>query len=647
MGQTTKEHSSSDYQSLGLKCGLELHQQLETERKLFCRCKTDLQLDEPMTRLTRHMRPTLSEMGEYDKAALMEFKKQKIITYEVYDSTCTYEIDETPPFDPDANAIDLAITIARLLQMEILDELHVNRKQYLDGSIPTGFQRTMIVGVGGKVKIAKRIIYLDMLALEEDSCREVTNIGRNIVWRVDRLGTPLVEIATKTFNLDDPEEIKDIAKGIGRILRATGKVKRGLGTIRQDLNISIEKGARVEIKGVQILDMLPEYVKLEVIRQLALIEIKEEMEQRKLTPALFENNTIDCKGLFKKTKCKFLIAAIKNKEQIIGIKLPGMRGLLGKEVQTGRSFGKEIADRVKVITGLGGILHTDELPNYGFTEDEVITLRDEFACQKNDAVILITGKKEDTMQAVEEVITRVKEAFDGVPEETRHAVDDGTTTFRRYLGGAGRMYPDTDSYPIVISESRIKRIEEELPELPDKREERYIQIFKLPEAIAKSLSISSRVPLFEELVKIGLDPTLIAVTLEQTMKSLEREKVPVGKLSDIMIKEIFQLLLEKKIAKEAIPSLLRHRAEHPKDKIGEALTALGLEAISEEVLKIIIDKELTKNLDLLRDAGNRAIGKIIGFVMTDVRGKIDGKIVNECVKKQLSEKLEEIAAEKG
>ncbi|MHA1462580.1 MAG: hypothetical protein ACTSQ0_05885 [Candidatus Heimdallarchaeota archaeon] len=212
------------------------------------------------------------------------------------------------------------------------------------------------------------------------------------------------------------------------------------------------------------------------------------------------------------------------------------------------------------------------------------------------------------------------------------------------------MYPDTDYYPIVISESRIKRIEEELPELPDKREERYIQIFKLPEAIAKiakSLSISSRVPLFEELVKIGLDPTLIAVTLEQTMKSLEREKVPVGKLSDIMIKEIFQLLLEKKIAKEAIPSLLRHRAEHPKDKIGEALTALGLEAISEEVLKIIIDKELTKNLDLLRDAGNRAIGKIIGFVMTDVRGKIDGKIVNECVKKQLSEKLEEIAAEKG
>ncbi len=312
MVQTTKEHSSYDYQALGLKCGLELHQQLETGRKLFCKCKTDLQLDEPMARITRHMRPTLSEMGENDKTALMEFRKEQIITYEVHDSTCTYEIDEAPPFEIDSNAIDLALTIARLLQMEILDELHVNRKQYLDGSIPAGFQRTMIVGVGGKVKISKRTINLDMLALEEDSCREITNIGRNIVWRVDRLGIPLVEIVTKTFNLDDPNEIKDIAIGISRILRATGKVKRGLGTIRQDLNISIEKGARVEIKGVQILDMLPEYIKLEVIRQLTLIEIKEEMGKRKLTAELFKNNYQDCKDIFKKTKCKFLITAIKN-----------------------------------------------------------------------------------------------------------------------------------------------------------------------------------------------------------------------------------------------------------------------------------------------------------------------------------------------
>ena len=645
MDQATKEQSDFDYQSLGLKCGLELHQQLETGRKLFCRCKTDLQLDEPLTRITRHMRPTLSEMGEYDKAALMEFKKQKIITYEVHDSTCTYEIDETPPFDPDAKAIDLAITIARLLQMEILDELHVNRKQYLDGSIPTGFQRTMIVGGGGKVKIAKRTINLDMLALEEDSWREVTNIGQNIVWRVDRLGTPLVEIATKTFNLDNPEEIKDIAIGIGRILRATGKVKRGLGTIRQDLNISIEKGVRIEIKGVQILDMLPEYVRLEVKRQITLIEIKEEMEKRKLTPALFENNAENCKDIFKKTKCKFLITAIKNKDQIIGLKLPGMLGLLGKEVQIGRSFGKEIADRVKVITGIGGILHTDELPNYGIAETEVATLRDKFDCQKNDVVVIVLGKKEDTKKAIEEVLTRVKEAFDGVPEETRHAVDDGTTTFRRYLGGAGRMYPDTDSYPIIISESRVKRLENELPELPDKKEERYIQIYNLPEAVAKSLAISPRVSLFEDLVKMGLDPTLVAVTLDQTLKSLEREKIPIEKLTDTIIKTIFQFLLEKKIAKEAIPILLRYLAEHPKEKVNEALIALGLISISEKELITIIDKELTKNKELLEKSGSRALGKIIGFVMTQVRGKIDGKIVNEFVKKQLSEKLEEIGVE--
>ncbi len=645
MVQTTKEHSSYDYQALGLKCGLELHQQLETGRKLFCKCKTDLQLDEPMARITRHMRPTLSEMGENDKTALMEFRKEQIITYEVHDSTCTYEIDEAPPFEIDSNAIDLALTIARLLQMEILDELHVNRKQYLDGSIPAGFQRTMIVGVGGKVKISKRTINLDMLALEEDSCREITNIGRNIVWRVDRLGIPLVEIVTKTFNLDDPNEIKDIAIGISRILRATGKVKRGLGTIRQDLNISIEKGARVEIKGVQILDMLPEYIKLEVIRQLTLIEIKEEMGKRKLTAELFKNNYQDCKDIFKKTKCKFLITAIKNKEKIMGIKLPRMRGLLEKEVQIGRSFGKELADRVKVITGLGGILHTDELPNYGITEEEVSILREKFNCQQNDVIVIVLGKKEDAINAIEEVLTRVKEAIVGVPEETRHAIDDGTTTFRRYLSGASRMYPDTDSYPIIISESRIKRIEDELPELLDKKEERYIQKYKLPEAVAKSLSLSPKASLFEELVKIGLDPTLVAITLDQTLKSLEREKVPVQKITANTIKAIFQLLIKKKIAKEAIPLLLRYQAEHPKEKIDEALAALGLVSISEEELIIIIDTELNNNIELLQRSGSRAIRKIIGLVMDKVRGKIDGKIVNDLVKKQLSDLLEATSVE--
>ena len=645
MAQAAKTKPQTDYSALGLKCGLELHQQLETGRKLFCHCKTDLRLDEPQVTITRHMRPTLSELGEYDKAALMEFKKQKKIVYEIHDSVCSYEIDETPPFDPDPNAIDLAITIARLLQMDILDELHVNRKQYLDGSIPTGFQRSMIVGIGGKIQAAGKVVNLDMLAIEEDSCREISNIGRTITWRVDRLGIPLVEIVTKTIAISDPYEIKLIAEGIGRILRATGKVKRGLGTIRQDLNISIEQGSRIEIKGVQVLDMLPEYVKLEVDRQLALLGIKEFLEKKKLTSETYIAEFKDCKDVFAKTTSKLLKEAIKEKQHIEGVKLPGMKGILSKKIQAEKTFGKELAERVQVITGLGGILHTDELLNFGVKEKEVVSLYKFFKCKSTDAVALVIGKKEDTISALSEIIIRVKEIFIGVPEETRHANEDGTTSFRRYLGGAGRMYPDTDSYPIVITNARIKRIDEELPELPDKKEERYIKTLNLPEDIAKEMAISTRADLFDDLVKNGIDPMLVAVTLEQTMKALARDNVPIENLADKKIKDIFELLKNKKIAKEAIEPLLKHFAEKPKDKMDAALELLELALVSENQLSQIIDGVIKENLDFIKDNGQRALGKLMGHVMEQVRGKIDGKLVNEMLNKKFNAKLEELGLE--
>ncbi|HUT82387.1 MAG TPA: Glu-tRNA(Gln) amidotransferase subunit GatE [Candidatus Bathyarchaeia archaeon] len=642
MTELTEKKEKIDYVELGLKCGLELHQQLETGRKLFCHCKSELRLDEPQATITRHMRPTLSEMGEYDKTALMEFQKQKKIIYEIHDSVCSYEIDETPPFEIDSNAIDLAISIAKLLQMDVLDELYVNRKQYLDGSIPSGFQRTMLVGLGGKIKAAGKTVNLDMLALEEDSCREISNVGRTITWRVDRLGTPLVEIATKTISITDPQEIRDIAEGIGRVLRVTGKVKRGLGTIRQDLNISISQGARVEIKGIQILDMLPEYVKFEVLRQLTLLEIKNEIIKRKLNPEMFTENYLDCLPIFKKTKSEMILGAIKNKEKILGIKLPRLAGLLLKKLQGNRTFGKEIADRVKVITGLGGILHTDELPNYGITAAEVKALQELFNCKDQDAIAFVIGKEQEAIQAIKEMVFRIKEAFDGVPEETRHANEDATTSFRRYLGGAGRMYPDTDSYPIMISSARIKRIEEELPELPEKREERYTKDYHLSEEIARNLAISIRADLFDGLVKIGVDPMLAAVTLEQTMKALAREDIPVDKLPDKRIKEIFELLLQNKIAKEALAPLLSHLANSPRDKLETAISELGLETITETDFLKLIDDIIQQNIEFIKESGERAIGKLMGLVMNEIRGKIDGETVNKTVNKRFTEKLKEL-----
>jgi glutamyl-tRNA(Gln) amidotransferase subunit E len=645
MAQTKEEWNTIDYSVIGLKCGLELHQQLETGRKLFCSCTSELRLDAPQAIITRHMRPTLSELGEYDKAALMEFKKKKEIKYELHDSICSYEIDETPPFEPDPNAIDLAITIARLLKMDIIDELHVNRKQYLDGSIPTGFQRTMIIGTGGKIKTEYQTINLDMLALEEDSCREVSNIGRTITWRVDRLGIPLVEIATKVFSVTNPDEVRIVAEKIGRILRATGKVKRGLGTIRQDLNISITEGARIEIKGIQILDMLPEYVKLEVVRQKALLEIKDELIKRQFSSDLITNDYLDCLPILKGSKSKIIKNAKTSKHSILGIKLPSMKGLLGKKVQLDRSFGKEIADRVMVITGLGGILHTDELPNYSITKDELDKLLKLFKCKKNDAVAIVIGSKKDALQAIDEIIIRVKEALDGVPEETRHAIDDGTTSFRRYLGGAGRMYPDTDSYPILITEARIKRIDDALPELPDVRENRYIKELKLPEEIANKLAISAKAVLFDDLVKIGVDPILAAVTLEQTIKALSRDGVQTENLTDNRIKNIFEQLVAEKISKEAIEPLLIHFAKSPRSKMDAVLEELNLKMFTEEQVGNIIDEILESNAKLILSTEKRAMSKLMGQVMEKVRGRYDGKKVNELMKKHFDKKLTKLKEE--
>jgi glutamyl-tRNA(Gln) amidotransferase subunit E len=391
--------------------------------------------------------------------------------------------------------------------------------------------------------------------------------------------------------------------------------------------------------------MLPEYVKLEVVRQKALLEIKNELVKRKLTSELITNDYLDCLSIFKSSKSKIIKNAKTNKHSILGIKLPSMKGLLGKKVQLDRSFGKEIADRVKVITGLGGILHTDELPNYGITKEELDKLLKLFKCEKNDAVALVIGPNQDAIQSIDEIIIRVKEALDGVPEETRHAIDDGTTSFRRYLGGAGRMYPDTDSYPILISEARIKRIDDALPELPDIREERYKKELKLPEEIAKKLAISSKAVLFDELVKIGVDPILAAVTLEQTIKALSRDGVQTENLTDNLIKNIFEQLVAEKISKEAIEPLLVYFSKSPRSKMDAVLEELNLKMFTEEHVGNIIDEILEANTELIITSGKRAMSKLMGQVMEKVRGRYDGQKVNKLMKKSFDKKLSELKEE--
>jgi glutamyl-tRNA(Gln) amidotransferase subunit E len=287
------------YRKLGLKCGLEVHQQLKTERKLFCNCKAILHRDKHNASILRHMRPTLSELGEYDGTALMEFKTKKNVFYQLYDDTvCTYEMDDTPPFHINQEALDIALEIALLHNCSIVDELHISRKQYLDGSIPTGFQRTGIIGIEGWIPYKNRKIGIIQLGLEEDACREISDVGHKIVFKTDRLSIPLIEVVTYP-DIQIPSEAGEVASIIGRLLRSTGKVRRGLGSIRQDVNVSIDGGTRVELKGIPKIQYISKAVANEARRQKALLDIRDEIRLRGITEKTLRSEHQDVTSIFK------------------------------------------------------------------------------------------------------------------------------------------------------------------------------------------------------------------------------------------------------------------------------------------------------------------------------------------------------------
>ena len=284
------EMTDQDYQNLGLKAGLEIHQQLLTEKKLFCRCPAARYSNVYDAEILRHMRPTLSELGEYDGTALMEFKTKKNIIYRInHETVCTYEMDDTPPFEINPQALDIAFQIAILMNYKLVNEIHIARKQYLDGSIPTGFQRTTIVGVDGWVPYKDRKIGLIQLGLEEDACREVSDISHERIYLTDRLGMPLIETVTEPV-LYTPQEVADVANILRWLVRSTGKVRTGIGAARQDVNVSITGGTRIEIKGVARIPLIPLLIYNEAMRQYALLQIRENLKRRGVTEKTFKTN---------------------------------------------------------------------------------------------------------------------------------------------------------------------------------------------------------------------------------------------------------------------------------------------------------------------------------------------------------------------
>jgi glutamyl-tRNA(Gln) amidotransferase subunit E len=530
-----------DYAALGFLSGLEVHQQLLTRSKLFCRCPAGRRVTRVDAEVLRHMRPTLSELGEYDGTALMEFKTRKEIVYLLERGTvCTYEMDDTPPFGVDPEAVRIAVELAMLCNLNLVSELHVMRKQYLDGSIPTGFQRTAMVGLTGEIPFrvpelgVSRTLRIRQLSLEEDSCREVSDVGHRITFRTDRLGMPLTEIVTEP-DLLTPLELQAGGRLLAAIARATGKVRRGPGAARQDVNVSVAGGRRVEIKGVHHHRRLPLLVHVEAFRQLNLLRIRAELQDRGVAAGLIPDPApglpwetsplVAAAGPFlRKTSHRPLRRALDRGEFACVVRLPGFGGILGWTTQPGLTFAHEIAERIRVIAcphRSPFMSHPDD-PDDSISRRHWDELRDAVGAGADDAVIVVWAPADDAATAARETLIRAREALAGVPAETRQGRPDGTTGFERILPGADRMYPDTDTPPLPIADALVEAIRLELPEQPWKRELRYETLGLAPPA-AQRLARAPWAALFDAVEPAaGVPARRLAHALEQRIPFFRR-----------------------------------------------------------------------------------------------------------------------------
>ena len=622
-----------DYSELGLKAGLEIHQQLDSKEKLFCRCPILIRdIKDSDFEFFRYLRATESEMGEKDRAAVEQTKIRRKYIYKAYDTTCLVENDEEPPGELNKEALDISLEIAKLFNMKPVDQMHIMRKIVVDGSNTSGFQRTAFLASDGYIETSDGRCGIDSLCIEEEAAQKIEEVGDSIVYSLDRLGIPLVEIATAP-DIKSPSQAREVAEQIGMFLRSTGKVKRGLGTIRQDVNISIAKGARVEIKGVQALDLIEEIVRREIGRQLNLLFIRQELMERK---AFVCEEIYDITGLFVDTKSKVLQKGVK-KGAILAALLRKFEGLVGKEVQPGRRLGTEFSDRAKT-SGVGGIFHTDELPNYGITEKEVQAVRNAIGTCPGDAVVMVADEPEKARLAIEAVIVRAKEVIEGIPEETRRALPDGNTAYMRPLPGAARMYPETDVPQIEISQEYFDSIE--IPELLTERAKRFVSETDLNKELAEKIAYSKYLPLFESLIERyrndeNVNSTLIARTLVGIVPEIRRNGVETENLTDEHFEGLFAAISNQEIAKEATQDLLTALAKDPELGTQEVISKLGLSAFDPEEVENFIKKTVREKGDFIKEKGPAALGPLMGIVMKEYRGMVDGKILSQMLKKEL------------
>ncbi|HSB56567.1 MAG TPA: Glu-tRNA(Gln) amidotransferase subunit GatE [Nitrosopumilaceae archaeon] len=623
---------------IGLKVGLEIHQQLATKKKLFCSCPT-IESEKYPIKFFRKLRVTKSELGEFDTTAIFERSKLKTIVYYANpESSCLVEQDEEPPHEVNKDAKDIVLVIASALKSTIFNEIHVMRKLVIDGSNTSGFQRTMLVSQGGSLEVDGKRIGVQSISLEEDAAKILGETTDTREYALDRLGIPLVEIALEPVS-EKPDEIKKIALTLGRLLRATKKVERGLGTIRQDVNVSIQGGNVIEVKGVQKLDQLEKIIEYEAKRQHGLSIIADKIKNLGIGRIAKEEDVKNVTNTFKDCKSKVIQKALEDGNIVKAIRIKNFSGMFGFEPYQGIRLGKQIGELVRFF-GLGGVFHSDELPNYGIEETEIREIKKILELQQNDAFLILAGDIKKVEPAIESIIKRIEDAKVGVPAETRAATIEGETVYLRPRPGASRMYPETDIPPIIVTETELTHAQKMIPKSWEEAISDLQKMYNLNQQLTIQVFDSSYSDLFEVICQDKrVSPNFVASVLCGTITNLERQGLEAKLLKPSEILQTFKLLADGEIAKESLEIIFSSIMSGKTNSAEEAIKRASIIKVDSTELEKILDDLVKSNLNIIYEQRERSIGPLMGIAMRTMRGKVDGQKINQILERKIKEKL--------
>ena len=683
-----------DPKSLGFMCGLEIHQQLNTG-KLHSRMPSQLydfalsQIPENWQRSHRKLRASQGEGGKVDITARFESRRNRSFVYFQPPNAGLIEMDEAPPLQHDDDAVDAVLTMAAMMKAKPISSMQAMRKTVVDGSNTSGFQRTTLVATDGEIITEEGIVGIDVICLEEDSARkldsELTTDGEVVYYTLDRLGMPLVEIATAP-DIQTPEHAKEVALHLGTILRDTRLVRRGLGSIRQDLNVSISCGVRVEIKGCQDLDWIPKIIRLEMARQLHMYRLCNQLRTEANLPLLppdrrhdsrpIENRVAlsvsnrlpliiqDLTEIFTNTNSQMIQKSISSESVVLGLKLEGFAGKIGsKEMDSEGSqlprLGRELASSAKQA-GVAGIFHSDELPAYGITETEVKIVREKMSLNSKDAFVLCIAPTWQAELALESVLLRARAAYHRIPGEVRNVVirkgapEDGTTTAMRPLPSGARMYPETDVQILSLDSDRWEKINSNLPMDKNQRISR-LQKYDISENQIEAILGSELDDIFiSGLMENDLStPALPAkawasILLDNSRSEIaKKSNMPLSNVSWDLLALLVYSREEGIITREGmIPLgskyLLENEMFDTFDKklswISKTAEIEGYIPADSSFVEEAVNEIIAEKIDFVNNKGLSSVGPLMGMVMSKLGGTADGKLVNII----LMEKIKEI-----